>query len=226
MTPPPSGDHGHGHNHRGHNHHGHGHNHGGSLRSRVRSLLRPHSHDTADSVDAAMEASAEGIRALKISLAVLGVTALAQLVVVALSGSTALLAARSTTSPTRARALGLAHENAHTRERHHLVLSPFHALRRAIPCRPVLRAAACVELLIPDRGFIAKCTVAGNPDARHRPVPGPGSGQVELAVDQCVPAICRIRQKDVDLTVLQSPGGAGVLPPHLCRARTGAPRPT
>jgi len=42
----------------------------------------------------------------------------------------------------------LAHEHAHARQRHHLVLAPFHALRQALPWRPVLRAAACVELLV------------------------------------------------------------------------------
>ncbi len=50
------------------------------------SMLRPHSHDAADSVDSALESSAEGIRALKISLVALGVTAVAQLVVVFLLG--------------------------------------------------------------------------------------------------------------------------------------------
>jgi cation diffusion facilitator family transporter len=54
-------------------------------------VLRPHSHEAADKVDAAMEASAEGIRALWISLAVLGGTALLQAAVVAISGSVALL---------------------------------------------------------------------------------------------------------------------------------------
>jgi cation diffusion facilitator family transporter len=54
-------------------------------------MLRPHSHGTADKLDAAMEASAEGIRALWISLAVLAATALLQLAVVAVSGSVALL---------------------------------------------------------------------------------------------------------------------------------------
>ena len=54
-------------------------------------MLRPHSHDAADKVDSAMEASAEGIRALWISLAVLGGTALLQAAVVAVSGSVALL---------------------------------------------------------------------------------------------------------------------------------------
>ena len=79
-----------------HNHdHDHGHDHGhatsrGVLDS-LRHVLRPHSHEAADKVDAAMEASAEGIRALWISLAVLAVTALIQLAVVLISGSVALL---------------------------------------------------------------------------------------------------------------------------------------
>ncbi|WP_226363954.1 cation diffusion facilitator family transporter [Pseudonocardia abyssalis] len=55
-------------------------------------MFTPHSHDAADSVDSALEASAEGIRALKISLIALLVTALAQAVVVVLTGSVALLA--------------------------------------------------------------------------------------------------------------------------------------
>jgi cation diffusion facilitator family transporter len=54
-------------------------------------LVRPHSHEAADKVDAAMEASAEGLRALWISLGVLAATAVIQAVVTALSGSVALL---------------------------------------------------------------------------------------------------------------------------------------
>jgi divalent metal cation (Fe/Co/Zn/Cd) transporter len=54
-------------------------------------VLRPHSHEAADKVDAAMEASTEGMRALWISLAVLAATVLLQAVVVAVSGSVALL---------------------------------------------------------------------------------------------------------------------------------------
>jgi len=54
-------------------------------------MLRPHSHDAADKVDSAMETSAEGIRALWISLAILSGTALLQAAVVAVSGSVALL---------------------------------------------------------------------------------------------------------------------------------------
>lgn len=54
-------------------------------------LLRPHSHESVDKIDRAVESSARGMRALWTSLAVLGATALAQGAVVALSGSVALL---------------------------------------------------------------------------------------------------------------------------------------
>jgi cation diffusion facilitator family transporter len=59
--------------------------------ARLRHLLRPHSHEPADQVDAVMEASAEGMRVLWISLSLLGVTAAIQAAVTALSGSVALL---------------------------------------------------------------------------------------------------------------------------------------
>lgn len=72
--------------------HEHGHAHAHGLGGRLRSAFWPHSHDPADSVDSALESSAAGIRALKISLVVLGVAAAAQAAVVALSGSVALLA--------------------------------------------------------------------------------------------------------------------------------------
>jgi divalent metal cation (Fe/Co/Zn/Cd) transporter len=62
------------------------------VRGFLSSLFRPHSHDAADSVDAALESSEQGIRAVKISLVALGVTALAQAVVVVVTGSVALLA--------------------------------------------------------------------------------------------------------------------------------------
>jgi cation diffusion facilitator family transporter len=55
-------------------------------------ILVPHSHDAADSVDDALESSAVGIRAVKISLVALGLTAIAQAVIVVLSGSVALAA--------------------------------------------------------------------------------------------------------------------------------------
>jgi cation diffusion facilitator family transporter len=51
-----------------------------------------HSHDHSRAVDRALEASAEGIRALKLSLAGLGATAVLQLVIVVMSSSVALLA--------------------------------------------------------------------------------------------------------------------------------------
>ncbi|MEU4695261.1 cation diffusion facilitator family transporter [Actinoplanes sp. NPDC023714] len=50
-----------------------------------------HSHDSADKVDSALESSREGLRALWISLAGLGVTAALQASIVAFSGSVALL---------------------------------------------------------------------------------------------------------------------------------------
>lgn len=51
-----------------------------------------HSHESSDSVDDALESSEVGIRALKISLVALMVTALFQAVIVAFSGSVSLLA--------------------------------------------------------------------------------------------------------------------------------------
>jgi cation diffusion facilitator family transporter len=51
-----------------------------------------HSHDHADRLDDAPQDSAAGIRAVKISLVVLGATAVAQLAIVVLSGSVALFA--------------------------------------------------------------------------------------------------------------------------------------
>ena len=76
------GDHTHGHEH-GHDH-DHGHRHGVGVLARLTHVVRPHSHEAADTVDAAMEASAEGMRALWISLGVLAATAAIQAVVVAL----------------------------------------------------------------------------------------------------------------------------------------------
>ncbi|MET8147905.1 cation diffusion facilitator family transporter [Actinoplanes sp. NPDC049668] len=68
----------------------HPHHHGG-VWHRVRHAITPHSHDSADKVDPALEASRDGMRALWISLAVLGVTAALQALIVASSGSVALL---------------------------------------------------------------------------------------------------------------------------------------
>lgn len=86
-----SGDESRGHDAREDGEHGHPHDHAYGLRGFVAGVLG-HSHDPADSVDDALTADARGIRALKISLFVLGVTAFAQLGVVMISGSVALLA--------------------------------------------------------------------------------------------------------------------------------------
>src|ERR1035437_8083086 len=100
--PPVDHDHDHDHDHgNGHDEglgHGHGpggdhdHQHATGIKGLVLSLFRPHSHDAADSVDSALEASTEGIRAVKISLVALGLTAVAQLIVVLIPGSGARLA--------------------------------------------------------------------------------------------------------------------------------------
>ncbi|WP_253705298.1 cation diffusion facilitator family transporter [Brachybacterium sp. P6-10-X1] len=71
--------------------HGHDHTHHG-LRSRLRHALIPHSHDHGEAIRTAEEASAIGLRAAWISLAGMGATAALQIVIVALSGSVALLA--------------------------------------------------------------------------------------------------------------------------------------
>ncbi len=76
-----------------HDHDGHEHGHARSpgLLTRLGHVLRPHSHGAAGQVGAVIEGNAEGLRALWISLAVLGATALIEAAVVALSGSVALL---------------------------------------------------------------------------------------------------------------------------------------
>ncbi len=99
-------DQGGGHGHDGHGHdgptgHGHdgptghgagpGHDHPGGLRGVVLSVVQPHSHDTTDTIASALTATDEGVRALKVSLAVLAVTATVEFSVVMLSGSVALL---------------------------------------------------------------------------------------------------------------------------------------
>lgn len=84
--------HGHGHSHSHGPHHDHDHDHPTGVKGFLLSIFRPHSHDSADSIDPALESSAEGIRAVKISLLVLGATAIAQLFVVIFTGSVALLA--------------------------------------------------------------------------------------------------------------------------------------
>lgn len=70
----------------------HQHVHSTGLRGWLHEVFIPHSHDAADSIDAALESSAQGIRAVKISLLGLGATSLFQLIIFLASGSVALLA--------------------------------------------------------------------------------------------------------------------------------------
>ncbi|MCA1645807.1 MAG: cation diffusion facilitator family transporter, partial [Chloroflexi bacterium] len=87
-------DHAHDHDHRPDAEHEHRHRHGADvgLWSRIQHLFRPHSHDSADSLDGALVGSDAGIRAVKLSLIGLGLTAALQLAVVIASGSVAVLA--------------------------------------------------------------------------------------------------------------------------------------
>ncbi|KRE67899.1 cobalt transporter [Arthrobacter sp. Soil761] len=91
--------HPHGTDHGGHQHdhdhdhdHDHGHHHHTGFKGWLMELFVPHTHDAADSIDDAMEASTEGIRALKISMFVLLATTALQFLVVLFSSSVALLA--------------------------------------------------------------------------------------------------------------------------------------
>lgn len=84
-----SHDHDHAHEHSAS---GGDHAHASGIRGFLGSIFRSHSHDSADSVDTALEGSAEGIRAVKLSLLGLGATAAVQVVIVLISGSVALLA--------------------------------------------------------------------------------------------------------------------------------------
>jgi cation diffusion facilitator family transporter len=72
--------------------HHHEHDHPSGIRGVVKQIFVPHSHDAADSVDTALETSAVGIRAVKISLIGLGATAVVQVVIAVVSGSVALAA--------------------------------------------------------------------------------------------------------------------------------------
>lgn len=92
MTPVPAGGPG-SDDHRPHDHRPHDHDphprHG--VAGVVRSVLAPHRHDTVESIDQALTGSTQGMRTLGISLAVLAATAVAELIIVVVSGSVALL---------------------------------------------------------------------------------------------------------------------------------------
>ncbi|TDX74874.1 cation diffusion facilitator family transporter [Rathayibacter sp. PhB151] len=75
-----------------HSHGPEGHSHPTGFKGFLHGLFVPHSHDASDSIDDALEASKEGVRALKISLVILLATTVLQLAVVTISGSVALLA--------------------------------------------------------------------------------------------------------------------------------------
>lgn len=86
-------DHDHDHDHGGHDHgHSHDHDHPTGFKGFLYGLFVPHTHDAADSIDDAMEASREGVRALIVSMVILLVTTILQAVVFFASGSVALLA--------------------------------------------------------------------------------------------------------------------------------------
>jgi cation diffusion facilitator family transporter len=92
----PSGhaqhDHDHGHAHDPESDHDHDHDRvPGGWWHRLRHAVEPHSHDTTDQVDSALESSRDGMRAVWISLAGLGLTGALQAIVVVWSGSVALL---------------------------------------------------------------------------------------------------------------------------------------
>ena len=89
MTSESAHQHHHDHDHHDHDH---DHDHPKGIRGVLMQIFAPHSHDAADSVDTALETSAVGIRAVKISLIGLGATAVVQLVVAIVSGSIALAA--------------------------------------------------------------------------------------------------------------------------------------
>ena len=99
MTAQPDHDHHHHDHDHSHDDHGHEHPHGSSghshptgIKGFFYGLFVPHSHDAADSIDDALEASTQGVRALKISLFILLGTTVLQLVIFLVSGSVALLA--------------------------------------------------------------------------------------------------------------------------------------
>ena len=87
----PHEEHGHPHEH-GQSHGPGGHSHPTGVRGFFYGLFVPHTHDAADSIDDALEASTHGVRALKISLFLLLGTTVLQLLIFLISGSVALLA--------------------------------------------------------------------------------------------------------------------------------------
>lgn len=83
-----SGAHDHHHEHD----HDHDHHHGHGFWGRVKHALTPHSHDHSEAIRTAEETSREGIKAAWVSLVGMALTAVLQMVIVAISGSIGLLA--------------------------------------------------------------------------------------------------------------------------------------
>lgn len=93
MSAPHEHDqHSHSHDDHEHSHGDHEHSHPTGIKGFLYGLFVPHTHDAVDSIDDALEASTQGVQALKISLFVLLGTTVLQLIVVIISGSVALLA--------------------------------------------------------------------------------------------------------------------------------------
>lgn len=84
----------HDHRHSDHQHHSHDddHHHSSDLFTKLKHAVTPHSHDHSDAIQSADESSEHGIRAAWIGLAGMMATAVAQVAIVAISGSIALLA--------------------------------------------------------------------------------------------------------------------------------------
>jgi cation diffusion facilitator family transporter len=95
---PEHDDHDHGHQHddhdhgHGHDHGDHDHDHGHGIWAKLKHVVVPHSHDSNEAIQSAQESSGVGIRAAWIGLAGMAATAVMQIVIVAISGSIALLA--------------------------------------------------------------------------------------------------------------------------------------
>ena len=85
-------DHGHDHGGHGHDHGDHDHDHGSGLWAQIKHAITPHSHDAAEAIQTATEARTDGIRTAWIGLAGMLAVAVAQIAIVAISGSIGLLA--------------------------------------------------------------------------------------------------------------------------------------
>jgi cation diffusion facilitator family transporter len=88
---PQPHDHRHDHDHNHEHDHDPDGGHGSGVVAFLRGVVAPHSHDSRDVLDQALEASEDGIRAVAVSLVILLLTAAIQAVVVLASGSVALL---------------------------------------------------------------------------------------------------------------------------------------